>query len=178
MNFTNLGGKFKPIGGYRKPTSQLSTNIEHEAFSHGYELTHLLHDHGGIYNLSVDPVSGKFCATSSHNLCFYSGVTFNLERKINDTKKQCHGGEFKKNGELFVCGSAEGLVRLYQVNSSIKTALRKFVYDKAGSCSVRVAKFLDGTNQVLGCYDDGFCRSFDIPSGEIVTHFKAHINDA
>ena len=114
MNWTGQGGKFLPIGGYRKSVNQLSTNIEHESFSQGYSLTHLLQDHGGIYNLSVCPVTGRFCATSSRNLCFYSGTTFSLERKIMDNKKQCHGGEFKKNGQLFVCGSAEGLVRLYR----------------------------------------------------------------
>ena len=29
-------------------------------------------------------------------------------------------------------------------------------------------------NHVLGGYDDGHCRTFDIPTGEVVTTFKAH----
>jgi len=174
MTAVKKGGTFKPIGGYRKPLSQFSTNIEHDVFAQGFELTTLLQDHGPITSIALSPETGKFSTTSGYNVCFFSGTTFSLERKISDFKRNCYGGSFKKNGTLFLCGSGEGLLRLYQVQSSIKNALRKFQYADKGSCAVRVGRFLEQRNHVLGLYDDGRARTFDIPTGEVVDTWKTH----
>ena len=181
------GGTYRSIGSYQLPRSIYDQNFKHTNFSEKYKLTNTLSDYGAITNIAVNNQNGNFATTSGYNIGFYNGSTFNLEKKISDFRQNCYGGSFKSNGQLYACGSGEGVIRMYQTTnfkSLGKSALRKF-YRKGSSqeqnLKVRIVKFYENGsqssrngNKILGFYDDGNICKFDVPTTEMESKFSLH----